>query len=188
MLFSLLWLRCAALRLTLSLISVKQKGVQHLIKYSRRDRAANKRPDNIDSTAAKVVNGRKPRPHLNKSHFKRAPTALPFPFSFPFRSPQTKDLSDERDATRRTANGRCCSLRGAWLMQYLRNLSRPLKLLSIRQTATKATKFTQMNCYFSAFLLSCKWNPQSPNRSYFRYPRSNWMLSLIALILHCLYL
>lgn len=113
MLFSLLWLRCAALRLTLSLISVKQKGVQHLIKYSRRDRAANKRPDNIDSTAAKVVNGRKPRPHLNKSHFKRAPTALPFPFSFPFRSPQTKDLSDERDATRRTANGRCCSLRGA---------------------------------------------------------------------------
>jgi len=94
------YFRCfgrAALRLTLSLISVKQKGVQHLIKYSRRDRAANKRPDNIDSTAAKVVNGRKPRPHLNKSHFKRAPTALPFPFTFPFRWPQTKDSSDERE-------------------------------------------------------------------------------------------
>lgn len=33
-LFLLRLLRCAALRLTLSLISVKQKGVQDLIKYS----------------------------------------------------------------------------------------------------------------------------------------------------------
>lgn len=33
-------LRCAALRLTLSLISVNQKGVQDLIKYSSLKRAA----------------------------------------------------------------------------------------------------------------------------------------------------